>query len=196
MIILEINRIIFISGTPGVGKTTVANKLYNDLNESYNVKLIKINDLAIENNLVIGKNHQKDYKIIDIENLDLLLQKTIDEFFKIDKLSKIILVEGHLSHLCSNPNKVIILRTNPYILKERLANRDYNSSKVKENLEAESLAVCTVEAFELHGDKVNEIDTSKHSIDNVVSLIKEVISNKKEFPVGNIDFMEWILDNP
>ena len=33
---------------------------------------------------------------------------------------KLIIVEGHLSHFCSNCDKCIVLRLNPLILKKRL----------------------------------------------------------------------------
>ena len=56
---------IFITGTPCTGKTTVSEVL----SEKLNCKLIKINDLAIENDYVLGIDEDKGYKIIDIEAL-------------------------------------------------------------------------------------------------------------------------------
>ena len=91
---------IFITGTPCTGKTTVSEILSGKLN----CKLIKINDLAIENNFVLGIDEDKGYKVIDIDALN-------------DKVSEIIssseeltIFEGHLSHLCSGADKVIVLR--------------------------------------------------------------------------------------
>ena len=63
------NKIIFITGTPCVGKTTIASNLVDNLSNDFNTKLIKINDLAIENDFVLGIDDEKGYKIIDIEQL-------------------------------------------------------------------------------------------------------------------------------
>jgi len=37
--------------------------------------------------------------------------------------------------------------------KERLIKRDYSASKIQENLEAEALGVCSMEAMEIYGNK-------------------------------------------
>lgn len=178
-------QIIFISGTPTVGKTTISQKLASQIG----AKLIKINDFVFENNLTLGKDPDKGYEIIDIEKLDLTLQK---EFEKYDG---IVIVEGHVSHLCSKADKIIILRVNPEILKERLSARKYSNDKIRENLEAEAMGICSLEAYELHGEKVNEIDISNLSPDESVNIIKDIIDGNNNYPFGNIDFMEWIISN-
>ena len=208
------NKIIFISGTPCTGKTTLAIELNNFLNRNgLNSKLIKINDLAIENDLVLGEDPDKFYKIIDIEKLNIVLNEEIIKFNENDVndiktdiekdinsnesngVDKILIVEGHLSHLCEGADKVIVLRLNPNLLKERLSLRNYSKSKINENLEAEALAVCSAESYDIHGNKTNEIDASYKSINELVNLVVEIILDKSEFPVGLIDFMDWFLIN-
>ena len=66
---------IFISGTPCVGKTTISEVLADKLN----CKLVKINDLAIENDFVLGIDDEKGYKIIDVAKLDKKVNQIIDE---------------------------------------------------------------------------------------------------------------------
>ena len=67
------NKAIFISGTPCTGKTTVSELLASRLN----CKLIKINDLAIENDFVLGIDEDKGYKVIDIDALnDKVFERT------------------------------------------------------------------------------------------------------------------------
>lgn len=180
------NKAIFITGTPCTGKTTVSEVLSRRLN----CKLIKINDLAIENNFVLGIDEDKGYKVIDIDALNDKVSEIISES---DELT---IFEGHLAHLCSGADKVIVLRVHPEILRARLEERNYSDSKIRENLEAEALGVCTAEAFDEYGDKIAEIDVSKLSIDEVVDLIGEVILDKIDFPVGEIDFMDWLIQNP
>lgn len=175
---------VFISGTPGVGKSTIANKLSDELN----AKLIDVKKLAIENDLILGIDPEKGYKIVDVEAFDSFLQNL--------ELEGFIVVESHLSHLFSNPDKVIVLRVDPDILKGRLSSRDYSDSKIRENLEAEALGVCSIEAFELHGKKVFEINTSNLSVSESVKIIIDVIEGNNNFLFGQIDFMDWLIKNP
>lgn len=214
------NKILFITGTPGVGKTTIANELHSDLSKEYNSKLIKINELAIKNDLIQGEDLEKGYKVVDIDKLSKKLNEVIYSFFNEDSTFKsvdssnnpsnpinsnsfkIAIVEGHLFHLCNIEDdnldttdfKVIVLRLNPDILQNRLNSRDYSENKIHENLEAEALAVCSVEAYENHGKNVNEIDTTNLKIKDVLKLVEDVLFDKKEFPIGYVDFMQWILD--
>lgn len=174
---------IFITGTPCTGKTTVSEVL----SEKLNCRLIKINDLAIENDYVLGIDEDKGYKIIDIDALNDKVSQIIRDS------DELIIFEGHLAHLCSGADKVIVLRVHPEILRKRLEERDYSESKIRENLEAEAMGVCTAEAFDEYGDRISEIDVGGLSIDEIVDLIDDVISDKKEFPVGEVDFMEWLI---
>ncbi|MBR3112853.1 MAG: adenylate kinase family protein [Methanobrevibacter sp.] len=174
---------IFITGTPCTGKTTVSEVL----SEKLNCRLIKINDLAIENDYVLGIDEDKGYKIIDIDALNDKVSQIIRDS------DELIIFEGHLAHLCSGADKVIVLRVHPEILRKRLEERDYSESKIQENLEAEAMGVCTAEAFDEYGNRISEIDVGELSIDEIVDLIDDVISDKKEFPVGEVDFMEWLI---
>ena len=179
------NQVIFISGTPCVGKTTLA----SELSKRLGANLVKINELAINNNLVLGIDNKKGYKIIDIDKLDVVLGKIID---KLDS-DKLLIVEGHLSHLCSGADKIIILRVHPTILEKKLASRDYSESKIRENLEAEALDVCGVEAYETYDEDVCEINVSNLAIDEIINHVVDVIFDKKDFPFGEIDFLDWLI---
>ena len=190
------NQVIYISGTPCTGKTTVSTKLNDYFKENnFNTCFIKINDLAIEKDLVLGEDPDKFYKVIDIDKLNLILNEEIDDFLnKSSDSSNIVIVEGHLSHLCEGADKMIILRLNPKELESRLKGRDYSDSKINENLEAEALAVCSAEAYEIYGGNASEIDTTNKSIEEVIDMIINIISGQLESPVGSIDFMDWFLN--
>ena len=207
MIIISLNdlskdTVIFISGTPCTGKTTVAIELNDYLSDNgFNSKLIKINDFAIENDLVLGEDPDKFYKVIDIDKLNDCLNREINNFSdnsednqeKNQNEIAILIVEGHLSHLCEGADKMIVLRLNPSILEERLKERNYSESKIEENLESEALAVCSAEAYEIYGEKAHEIDVSDKSIEETRDLILEIVAGNLESPLGSIDFMEWFL---
>lgn len=176
------SNVIFISGTPCTGKTTVSEVL----SEKLNWELVKINDLAISNNLILGIEEDKGYKIIDIDALNELLLEIISE-------SGNLIVEGHLSHLCSGADKLIILRCRPEILEERLTLRNYSESKIRENLEAEALGVCSAESLDIYENNVYELDVSNLTVDEAALTIIDVINGQKELSFGEIDFMEWLL---
>ncbi|WP_295722567.1 adenylate kinase family protein [uncultured Methanobrevibacter sp.] len=191
-----INKTIFISGTPCTGKTTISQILFDKLNlkENWYVKLIKTNELAFGNDLILGRDPEKDYKIVDIENLDKAFNNQKNEFFKQNKnKNKLLIFEGHLSHFCSGADKVIILRAHPDKLKIRLSDRNYTSSKINENLLSEALAVCSVEAYEKYGDNTCEIDVTDKSPEDVLDIICKIICHDLSYPVGEVDFIEWVL---
>lgn len=179
-------KAIFITGTPCTGKTTVSEAL----SEKLGCKLIKINDLAIENDFVLGIDDEKGYKVIDIDALDEKVSEVIESS------DELLIFEGHLAHLCSGADKVIVLRVKPEILRSRLEGRNYSESKIRENLEAEAMGVCTAEAYESYGDDISEIDVSDLTVDEIVEVLCDVVLGDKTFTVGEIDFMDWLISNP
>ena len=178
-------KTIFITGTPCTGKTTVSEVLSSKLN----CQLIKINDLAIENDFVLGIDEDKGYKVIDIPKLNEKVSEIIDDS------DELIIFEGHLAHLCDGADKVIVLRVRPEILRSRLEGRDYSEAKIRENLEAEAMGVCTTEAYEIYGEDISEIDVSDLSGDESVDEISCGISCEKDYSVGEVDFMDWLISN-
>ncbi|WP_296792064.1 adenylate kinase family protein [uncultured Methanobrevibacter sp.] len=174
---------IFITGTPCTGKTTVSELLC----EKLNCRLIKINDLAIENDFVLGIDDEKGYKVIDIPKLNEKVAEIIGAS------EELLIFEGHLAHLCEGGDKVIVLRVRPEILRSRLEGRDYSESKIYENLEAEAMGVCTAEAYDIYGENISEIDVSDLTVDEIVDELSGVISGEKTYHVGEVDFMDWLI---
>ena len=175
---------VLITGTPGTGKTT-ASKITAKI---INCPLVVVNDLVNNKNLYDGYDPEKGYKVVDLEALSIIIETKLK-----DLNAEHLLIEGHLSHTFKNEDlvdTVIVLRTRPEILRKRLNKRGWSDSKVHENLEAEALDICTFEAVETHGDKVNELDTSDIDVDEVANILVEIIEGKKYFPPGNINFLE------
>ena len=131
---------------------------------------------------------KKGYKIVDLPALCLKLNDIIYKANEED-----ILVEGHLSHFCDGADLVVVLRTHPNVLQNRLHKKGFNKDKIRENLEAEALDICAFEAFQKYGDKANEIDTSCKNPHEIVDLIKLIVKDKKHFPVGEVDFSDYLL---
>ncbi|MDO5851250.1 MAG: AAA family ATPase [Methanobacteriaceae archaeon] len=173
--------IIIITGTPGTGKTTISSKLA----ENIGAELVPVNKLAENENLFLGTDPKRGYQIVDIGALD----KSIDDIKKRYNDNEIIIVEGHLAQDYPNADMIIVLRCQPDILNNRLNRRNWSHNKIKENVSAEILGICSSESYESYGDIVQEIDTSKNNIDECVTLLKKIILGDISYPIGEIDYL-------
>jgi adenylate kinase len=162
---------IALTGTPGTGKTTVAALL------PYQV--IDINALVKEG-LNLGRDPLRGCLNADMD----ALAARLDEM----AWGKICILEGHFSHHFAD--WCIVLRLSPSELGERLKARDYPQEKIRENLEAEALDVILVEAVELCG-RVDEIDTTGRTAQEVAWLVIKIIEGELELPPGQVD---WLND--
>ncbi|MDY9922481.1 adenylate kinase family protein [Methanobacterium sp.] len=193
--------IVLLTGTPGTGKTTISHLLA----EKLGCQLVDINHLVGEKHLYTGLDPEKDYKIVDMDALEGELFKIVggenaghqkkdsnkDSCINSIKTSCII-IEGHLSHYFPRADLVVVFRTDPRILEERLKKREWKAAKIRENLEAEALDICTWEAHQTHGTKVHEVETTHITPEEAINIISEIINGKKSFPVGNIDFSGYL----
>lgn len=185
--------IILITGTPGTGKSTVSKILHDKLHlENFQSTLVPVNDLIYEKHLYHGVDEEKGYKIVDIEDMCLEIDHLLEDS-KDPMDPRVWIIEGHLSHYVQDADFVIVLRANPQVLRKRLKTRNWKDSKIEENAEAEALAVCTCEAYQIHGERVNEVDTTDISPEETAELIIEVIKDKKHFPAGSVDFLQDLL---
>lgn len=165
--------IIIITGTPGTGKTTTANFLSSKIN----CKCIRISDIADEACIGVEGNS----KVIDVKKLSKKIRKIIQGD---------AIIEGHLSYLLGVGDIVIVLRTNPKILKQRLVKHGFEGEKLRENLEAEALDVCLIESLERHSH-VYEIDTSEKTPDVVVEDTLRILKGETdEYRPGKINWSE------
>lgn len=163
--------LIAITGTPGTGKTSVAELLKG----SYTIYSVR----ELAEKYGCGEMDGEEM-LIDVECLNRNLDR------------KDCIIEGHLSHLL-NPDIIIVLRCHPDVLKKRLEARSYSSDKVMENLEAEAIDLILQESIET-GKPVYEVDTTNMSLEEVAKAIRMILDGKgEEFRPGNIDFSEVIL---
>jgi adenylate kinase len=159
---VETMRII-ITGSPGTGKSTIAATLSKKLD----VELIDIKKIVNQKKLC-GKNHEVDLKALHSALRPFLTQKNY-------------IVEGHLACEIKIPaDFVLVLRTDPFVLKKRLNKRRYSKEKIIENLMAEMLDYCTQRVEKVYGKKPLEIDTSKRNVHSCVIEIEKAIKQKKK----------------
>ncbi|MGO9387570.1 MAG: adenylate kinase family protein [Methanobacterium sp.] len=174
-----------MTGTPGTGKSTVSHLLAEHLS----IPLIDLNQLIEKEHLYTGYHQKWGFKIVDLDAMCSKLNELTNNY-KNNK--NWILVEGHLSYYYEEADLVIVLRAHPTILRKRLQDKGFNDAKIKENIEAEALDVCAFEAYQIHNDKVNEIDTTNKNPMEVLELIMKVINGEEHFPVGEVDFIDCL----
>jgi adenylate kinase len=186
-------RVILITGTPCVGKTTTAKQLAAKLGAQY----INLTDFAKTNNLTLGEDKERQTIIIDEEAMG----QKIDETIETSKNANII-IDGHYASAVT-PTKhvshVFVLRRNPKELKEFMEKCGYSGSKMLENLQAEILDICLGEAVEVHAGRVCELDVTGITVEEVVNWILDILDKRKICLVGSVDWLgtleqEGILD--
>jgi len=178
-----IMSVILIGGSPGTGKTKIASILGAKLS----VEVIALTTLADKAGCVSMKDKVRDTGIIDE---DCLVDAIINE---VEGKRKRVIIEGHYIDLVPSGSVeiVFILRAHPAVLRERLTKRGYTESKVNENVEAEVIGVCQLDALDSFGEaKVIEIDTShkqpSDSVDAMLELMKNPVQGER------IDWMQQL----
>lgn len=180
--------IIALTGTPGTGKTEISHCLYKKF------RIIDINKLIKDEGLHKGRDEQRGSLIADLP----ALQARVDEL--INSETATVIIEGHLSHLLMGTDAVIVLRTRPKVLGQRLAARGYTQEKTRENLEAEALDVILIEAVE-HNERVYEVETTTSSplqtsteIQSIIKLLEAGDHSKLDkYLPGRFDWSEEVF---
>ena len=174
--------VVVLTGVPGVGKTTAAGMLAERLGGTH----IDLSDLAEREGLITGWDEQRGTGVADLVGIR-------DRLAQIRGSSKEpLIVGGHFAADIIPPEKasfIFVLRRAPWRLKEELEARGYGEGKVRENVEAELLDVCLVEALEAYGpERVCEIDTTNRTPGEVVEEILSIISGEGTCRRGYIDW--------
>jgi len=172
-----------VTGTPGVGKTTVSHKLASRLDAVY----IGITELVKKQKLFTSVDEERKTLIADTEKVSKQLQEILANS------EGSIIIEGHYA-VDVVPKKyvdiVFVLRRDPRELKGALEKREYDEKKLWENLAAEILDVCLWDALSACGaDKVCEIDVSGKTVEAVVEEIMMVLENRKDCRHGIVDWL-------
>ena len=175
-------KVILLTGVPGVGKTTIAALLSERLKGVH----VNLSELALAEGLVTGYDSIRETSIVDLERMTTRLMEIIQEG------EDPLVIEGHFSQDVVSPERVsnvFVLRRAPWRLKDELESRGYNPEKVKENVEAELLDVCLVEAIEAYGkEKVCELDTTDVEANEIIETITAVLRGERSCEIG----IDWL----
>jgi len=169
---------IALTGTPGTGKTTISNVLKDD----FGLKVIDLNEVIRASQYYIGWDDNRNCGIVDLEAL------------KAHPFADGLVLEGHMSHHLP-VDRVIVLRTNPAVLRGRLQKKGFLENKIRENVEAEILDVILVEALGVHGNNVYEVD-STGKVSTSAQLVWEITQGHslERFSVGQYDWIGYLND--
>ena len=142
--------IIAITGTPGTGKTTVARKL----GDMIGWEVIGLNELASRKGLFSGFDRDRYVRIVDID----ALKKEIRGLWY---AGKNVIIESHFAHDIAS-DLVFVLRANPDSIRKRGKAKGWKKRKTEENVQAEIMEECKLDAIE-QGRDIIEIDTTGKS---------------------------------
>ncbi len=176
-------RVILITGTPCTGKTTAAKQLAAKLKADY----INLTDFAKTYKLTLGEDLERNTTIIDEEALQQKLKETINTSGNAN-----IIVDGHYAAAVTPTCQVTIvfvLRRNPKELKELMLKCGFSEAKLSENLSAEILDSCLIEAMQTQQGKVCELDVTEKTVDENVTEILNVLKGSKKCFAGVVDWL-------
>ncbi len=161
--------VIIVTGTPGTGKTTIAQVLADTTGFLYmdGKKIIHDHDLAE------SYDTERQCHIIDQKRFLDTLINMINAYHTEEGL----IIDSHLAHEIppDYADLVIVTTCNRKILKRRMEERGYSEEKINENIEAEIFDTCTIEAQESGHKKIEKVDTTssiKEQLDRIVQQIK------------------------
>ena len=176
-------RVILVTGTPGVGKTSISRLLASKLDAVY----ISLAELVERERLISGVDKARGTLIADTDRVS----KRVQEIIKSSEGD--VIVDSHYA-VDVVPTKdvhmVFVLRRDPSELKSVMENRGFKEKKLWENLAAEILDVCLWDAVSTCGsDKVCEIDVSGKRIEEVVEDMILMLEGRKKCRVGIVDWL-------
>ena len=176
-------KVVVVTGTPGVGKTSVARLLAQRLKGA----VLNLSEIVQSEGLSCGVDETRATLVADTEKVANRVRSAIAQ------AEGYIIVEGHFASDVvaeSDAFKVFVLRRDPDELRRVLVERGFRESKVAENVAAEILDVCLFDAVDAYGkDKVCEIDVSRKSLAEVVDQLTSVVEGRRKCRVGIVDWL-------
>jgi len=182
---------IILSGTPGVGKHTIATTLSSLFDK---VTVVDINKIILSEDLLIPSqrgNHDVDIQK-SLDFLTLLLSK---------KEYQDSIIVGHLAPYVIDPllvDLVVILRRSPYELRKIYEDRAYSQTKISDNIVAEILGIISYDALKnFEFSKLSELEIATSVLPSLsAQKIVNMYMDKKQRSFGNIDWLPLVQNDP
>ncbi|MDP3734236.1 MAG: AAA family ATPase [Nanoarchaeota archaeon] len=162
-----VKKVIVITGTPGVGKSTLAKIVASRL------KLERLDLSQYYNKISTRYNRKKHCYDVDRTKFIALVKS------KLKESEKGLIIDSHIAHLL--PKRmvdlcIVLICSNLTLLQRRLNKRGYSQKKIRENLDAEIFQVCLLEAKE-KGHKVVVVDGCTFSSKKMITQIWPALKN-------------------
>jgi adenylate kinase len=157
---------IIVTGTPGVGKSSIAKALGKRLH----YRVVNEKDFAVQHG--IGKWDEKE------EELVIPLARFGKELSELLQKEKNVILEGHLLCELRLPADFVVLVTiDPEALEARLRLRGYGEEKVQDNVFCEGIDYCKKHLLKSYPEeKIVEVQggkSIKETLDRIIQGLKE-----------------------
>jgi adenylate kinase len=143
--------------------------------------------------LILGEDKDRKTTIIDEEKMRRKIGETIDTTEK-----STIIIDGHYAAAVVPKNyvtRILVLRRNPVELRKLMEKCGFSGAKLWENLAAEILDVCLIEALRDHKkEKVCELDVTGKTAKKISREIIAIMDKRKKCFVGCVDWL-GMLEN-
>ena len=165
---------VALTGTPGVGKTTIAAAL----SARGGISVHELETVTVAEQYRAGTDAERETVIADLDGL------------RGWATGRDGVIVSHLAHLLG-PDRAIVLRCHPEELADRLTDERRSPASIAENSEAEALDVILTEAVAALGAAaVAEVDTTGRSPGAVADAVEALLTEPWCPSAGTVDFTE------
>ena len=157
---------VLVTGTPGVGKTTLAESIA----ERLDFRHINVGDLVKQHECHEGMDEVLDTYILDEDKLLDLMEPMVGE-------AGGCVVDFHSPEIFPERwfELVVVLRTDTEVLFDRLTKRGYSEKKRSENMECEIMQVVAEEARESYAAEIVH-EVPSNTLDDLDGAGERVVS--------------------
>jgi adenylate kinase len=156
---------LLVTGTPGVGKTTLA----KNLGKKLKLKVINEKDFALQNSLGIFNDEN------ELEIPLKAFEKKANAFLK---KNKNVIFEGHtICEMKLDVDKIILIKMDPEQLEMRLEQRSYSPEKIMDNVFCEGIEYCKKHLLKNFDEKDIIFIQSQSSEKNTLYLALSKLNN-------------------
>lgn len=149
---------------------------------------VDLSELAERRGIITGYDESRETSIVDLERMENELASFLEGG------EGPLILDGHFASEVVPPRVVtlaFVLRRAPWILMGELAARGFSKEKVRENVEAELLDVCLVDAVDNLGlERVCEVDTTGKTPGEVLDDVVSIIRGERPCRRGLVDWLE------
>ncbi len=178
-------RMIIVTGTPGVGKTELARRLAKETRSEF----LNLSELVKKERLHKRFDQASQSYIMDERKLKGWLKRYIA---KHPDTGVVFDTHSVGSFLPARRGMIgLVLRLDPVLLYKRLRERRWTKRKAWENVESEIIDVSLYEASKYLGEEdVFEIDTTGKTRSAVLGEALKILSNERRWHSGRTNWLE------